>query len=136
MRYLLQVVSSQLVKDHSQEVPFMLWMRAVEEFFVWDKECVKKGTDNLIQRCQCMVVFVTVELVQDYPVKGTWLKGKKGLQKTRPREGKWKNKEEAKGREGVVARMKEAPTRSLREGKEGKEAKKQCCRNGTGDKKY
>lgn len=64
------------------------------------------------------------------------MKGKKGLQKTRPREGKWKNKEEAKGREGVVARMKEAPTRSLREGKEGKEAKKQCCRNGTGDKKY
>lgn len=71
MRHLLQIVISQLVKNHPQEVPFMLVNESSGRVFVRDKECVKKCTDNLIQRCQCMVVSVTAELVQDYPVKGT-----------------------------------------------------------------
>lgn len=86
MRYLLQIVISQLVKNHLQKMPFMLVNESSGRLFVWDKECVKKNTDNLIQRCQYMVVFAAAELVLDFPVKGTWLKGKKGLQKTTEKE--------------------------------------------------
>lgn len=71
MRYLLQIVISQLVKNHPQKVPFMLVNESSERFFVQDKEYVKKNTDNLIQRCQRVVVFVAAELVLDSPVKGT-----------------------------------------------------------------
>lgn len=43
MRYLLQIVISQLVKNHPQKVPFMLVNESSGSFFVQDKEYVKKN---------------------------------------------------------------------------------------------
>lgn len=42
MRYLLQIIISQLVKNHPQKVPFMLVNESSGRFFVQDKEHVKK----------------------------------------------------------------------------------------------
>lgn len=42
MRYLLQIVISQLVKNHPQKVPFMLVNESTGRLFVQDKEEVNK----------------------------------------------------------------------------------------------
>jgi len=44
MRYLLQIVISQLVRNHPQKVPFVLVNESSGRYFVQDIELVKKNT--------------------------------------------------------------------------------------------
>lgn len=100
-------------------------MKAVKGFLYKIKSMSKKNTDNLIQRCQRVVVFVAAELVLDSPLKGTWLKGKKGCRKPQRKRGETeKNGRAGKSQKVEKELLKETHIWSLKDGKEGKEEEK------------
>lgn len=78
MRYLLQIGISRLVKNHPRKVPFVLVKESSGKLFVQDKEEIKKKYRQPNSKIK--------ELLLGCPVKGTWLKGKQGLQKTTEKE--------------------------------------------------
>lgn len=75
MRYLLQIGISRLVKNHPRKVPFVLVKESSGKLFVQDKEGAKKKYRQPNSKIKKLVL-----------VKGTWLKGKQGLQKTTEKE--------------------------------------------------
>lgn len=128
MRYLLQIVISQLVKNHPQKVPFMLVNESSERFFVQDKEYVKKKyrqPNSKMSACGSLCRSRTGTRLSS---EGHLIERKERLQKTTEKERgnreKWKSREEPKGREGVA----EGDTYMVTERWKGRKRRREAAR--------